>query len=360
MVSFLLVQPFLFRFLSEDYVKFIYISFVQAFISVFEMPFATILTADDLGNHEKNVYGLSLKVFVFFGALVFLIQLMLHEQDIYFIILVSMAVIARANSNILRGINNSKLKFQLNFKIGFLGAILRNFIPVLFLILGSSIEIFWFVFTISFLIENVYYRYSSNLDLTAIFTDSRYYFNQLKKRMASLGAIAVLGLATTQVERFILLNKVMENSKPITALYYQYLSALIAFLMPVGQLYLALTKNAMIIDHYKLTRLLRLFTVTFFLIFTIIYVLDIFSSIFVILSVLIISIIFNVLWYYIVVKHSQSILSVIPFLFSISVLIFFYNSNLDLHQFLSVMMLSGLAANLGYIVLTHLKSICEE
>jgi hypothetical protein len=241
----------------------------------------------------------------------------------------------------------------LNFKIGFLGAILRNFIPVLFLIIGSSKEIFWLVFAISFLIENVFYRYSSNLHLNAIFTDSSYYFNELKKRMASLGAIAVLGLATTQIERYILLNGVMENSKPITALYYQYLSALIALLMPVGQLYLALTKNAIRIDHYKLTRLLKLFTVTFLLTSTIIYVLDIHSSIFLFLSVLIISIIFNVLWYYIVVKNSQSLLSVIPFLFSISVLLFFYNIDLDLHQFLSVLMLSGLAANLGYIVLSY-------
>ena len=238
MVSFLLVQPVLFRYLSEDYVKFIYISFVQAFVSVFEMPFATMLTADDLGYHERTVYGLSLKVFVFFGAIVFLIQLILNTQDIYFIVLVSMAAIARANSNILRGINNSRLKFKLNFKIGFLGVILRNFISVLFLIFGSSFEIFWLVYTMSFLIENMIYRFSSNLHLTAIFTDSRYYFNHLKKRMFSLGAIAVLGLATTQVERYILLNGVMESNKPISALYYQYWRAISQYLLCIINIYL--------------------------------------------------------------------------------------------------------------------------
>ena len=356
MMSFLLVQPLLFRFLSEDYVKFIYISFVQAFISVFEMPFATMLTADDLGNHEKTVYGLSLKVFVFFGALVFLIQIILHTQDIYFIILVSMAVIARANSNILRGINNSKLKFNLNFKIGLLGAILRNFIPLLFLILGCSFEIFWLVFTISFLIENVIYRSSSNLHLTAIFTNSRYHFNHLKKRMVSLGAIAVLGLVTTQVERYTLLNGVIESSKSIAALYYQYISAIIALLMPVGQLYLALTKNAITINHYRLVKILKIITILFLLAFMVIYLLNILHSILLILTIVFISIAFNVFWYYIVVKQSESMLSIIPFSLSIIVLLLSYTSELDLRQFLRILMLSGLFANLGYVVLAHLNS----
>ena len=355
MVTFLLVQPILFKHLSEDYIKFIYISFIQAFVSVFEMPFATMLTADNLGKNEKGVYGLSLQIFGLLGVLVFLLQVIFKTQDIYFILLVSTVVTVRANSNILRGYNNSKLKFKLNFKIGLTGAILRNFISVIFLILTGSFNVFWTVYTISFLIENFIYRSSSNLSFTAILINSGSHYPYLKKRLLSLGVIAVLGLVTTQVERYILLNRVIESDKPISTLYYQYLSALIALLMPIGQLYLAFTKETMVIDHQNLTLILKKITILFISVSTLLCFAYIDQIKYCEIAILMLSIVFNVFWYYIIVKHSNNLLNVLPFVLSIVVLLTVYRGMKDGIQFMRILMLSNLAANLGYVIVAHLK-----